>query len=195
MTLTTHDFPYPRSVQALHSEVAAQRISMPDIEHLRTNYRTHSGILDVAASIVDLLRKFFPNQLDKLERERAFFVGPPPLLLSAISSDDLTILLSGSDRKSSQAGVLAHACLQLSQSPLNKLVKRKKHNLLTPTLVIMQMPRLLCSTSSKPMKHCLDSSYTTHAKLCVRLQVEAGIHKVAVPCTSSLVNIWEISVV
>ncbi len=97
-------------MQALHSEVAAQRISMPDIEHLRTNYRTHSGILDVAASIVDLLRKFFPNQLDKLERERAFFVGPPPLLLSAISSDDLTILLSGSDRKSSQAGVLA-ACL------------------------------------------------------------------------------------
>ncbi len=97
-------------MQALHSEVAVQRIGMPDIEHLRTNYRTHSGILDVIPSILDLLHRFFPDRHDMLEEGKAFFVGPPPLLLSAISSDDLTILLSGSDRKSSQAGILG-ACL------------------------------------------------------------------------------------
>jgi hypothetical protein len=34
--------------------------------------------------------------------------GPPPLLLSSISSDDLSILLSGSDRKSSQVEVRRH---------------------------------------------------------------------------------------
>lgn len=40
--------------------------------------------------------------MDKLDREKAFFVGPPPLLLSAASSEDLANLLSGTDRNSSQ---------------------------------------------------------------------------------------------
>lgn len=87
-----------------------QCIGMPDIEHMRYNYRTHSGILNVTLSIVDLLHRFFPDRHDMLEEGKAFFVGPPPLLLSAISSDDLTIQLSGSDHKPLQAGILA-ACL------------------------------------------------------------------------------------
>ncbi|KAK9820310.1 hypothetical protein WJX72_008781 [[Myrmecia] bisecta] len=87
-------------------EAAAVRIGLPAIEHLRVNYRTHSGILDVAASVVDLLKRFFPQHMDKLAREKAFFVGPPPLLLmSAIDSNDLSILLSGADRKASQVEI------------------------------------------------------------------------------------------
>ncbi len=109
--LTAHSIkPYRKSVQALHSKVAVQCIGMPDIEHLRTNCRTHSGILDVTPSIVDLLHRFFPDRLDMLEEGKAFFVGPPPPLLPVIPSDDLTILLSSSDRKSLQAGILV-ACL------------------------------------------------------------------------------------
>lgn len=41
-------------------------------------------------------------QIDKLERESAQFPGPHPLLLGSISADDLTYLLSGSDKKTSQ---------------------------------------------------------------------------------------------
>ena len=99
------------------------RIGMTDIEQLRTKYRTHSGILNVTPSIVDLLHRFFPDRLDVLEEVKALFVGPP-LLLFAISSDDLTILLSSPGRKSLQAGILA-ACLPPSfqeQRFVNKVI-------------------------------------------------------------------------
>ena len=52
---------------------------------------------------MDLLQRFFPQHMDRLEREKAFFVGPGPLLLSSLVDDDLAILLSGSDCKESQA--------------------------------------------------------------------------------------------
>ena len=42
------------------------------------------------------------QHMDNLDRERAFFEGPHPLLLSALNTDDITILLSGSDPKTSQ---------------------------------------------------------------------------------------------
>ena len=60
-------------------------------------------MLQVASTIVDLLQRFFPQHMDRLEREKAFFVGPGPLLLSSLVDDDLAILLSGSDRRESQA--------------------------------------------------------------------------------------------
>ena len=63
-------------------------------------------MLQVASTIVDLLQRFFPQHMDRLEREKAFFVGPGPLLLSSLVDDDLAILLSGSDRRESQASAL-----------------------------------------------------------------------------------------
>ena len=50
------------------------------------------------------------QHMDKLDREKAFFEGPYPLLLSALTSDDVTVLLSGSDPKTSQVGLLANGC-------------------------------------------------------------------------------------
>lgn len=76
--------------------------------HSQTNYRTHSGIIDVASSIVDLLKHYFPRHIDNLDRERAFFNGPAPLLLSSLSVDDISILLSGSDRNTSQVNAAPH---------------------------------------------------------------------------------------
>ena len=43
------------------------------------------------------------QHIDNLPREKAFFKGPAPLLLSSLSPDDLTFLLLGSDPKTSQA--------------------------------------------------------------------------------------------
>jgi hypothetical protein len=66
--------------------------------------------LQVASTIVDLLQRFFPQHMDRLEREKAFFDGPGPLLLSSLVDDDLAILLSGSDRKESQV-IELRSCL------------------------------------------------------------------------------------
>ncbi|CAG8599278.1 1529_t:CDS:10, partial [Racocetra fulgida] len=37
---------------------------------LNVNYRSHNGILGLAASVIDLIQYFFPNSIDKLPRER-----------------------------------------------------------------------------------------------------------------------------
>ncbi|CAD7695958.1 unnamed protein product [Ostreobium quekettii] len=88
-------------------------VGKPLLKNLLINYRTHSGILNVASSIVDLIKRFFPQYMDILERERAFFVGPKPLLLTGIRSDDLTILVSGSDQRLSNVEFGAHQVILL----------------------------------------------------------------------------------
>lgn len=73
-------------------------VQMPAIVDLQTNYRTHSGVLDVAASVVALLRRFFPEHIDALEPEQAFLEAPHlPLLLPAATPGNVAMLLSGGD--------------------------------------------------------------------------------------------------
>ncbi|KAJ3515658.1 hypothetical protein NLJ89_g1628 [Agrocybe chaxingu] len=43
------------------------------------NYRSHSGIVNAAGSIVELLEKFFPDSIDKLQRERSLTPGLNPI--------------------------------------------------------------------------------------------------------------------
>ena len=50
------------------------------------------------------------QHIDNLAREKAFFKGPPPLLLSSLSPDDLTFLLLGSVPKTSQVEFGALVC-------------------------------------------------------------------------------------
>ncbi|RIA97743.1 P-loop containing nucleoside triphosphate hydrolase protein [Glomus cerebriforme] len=47
---------------------------------LNVNYRSHNGILQLAASVVDLIRKFFPNSIDHLLPERSEVGGPRPII-------------------------------------------------------------------------------------------------------------------
>lgn len=53
------------------------------------------------------------QHVDNLPREKAFFKGPPPLLLSSVNPDDLTFLLLGSDPKTSQVSMKSDHCIQL----------------------------------------------------------------------------------
>lgn len=84
-------------------KLALPEVHTPEIRTLALNYRTHAGVLDCAHVCVALLKKMFPLALDTLERERAFFDGPAPLLLNSFNEEDLAILVSGTDRATSQA--------------------------------------------------------------------------------------------
>jgi len=86
-------------------------VLQPTIDTLEINYRTHSGVLDAAAVCISNLKALFPLTIDNLPPERAHFRGLPPLLLPELSSDDLTILLSGSDRASSTVEFGAHQAI------------------------------------------------------------------------------------
>lgn len=80
----------------------------PPVHSLALNYRTHAGILDCAHVCVTLLKAMFPLALDTLPRERAFFDGPAPLLLNSFNEEDLAILVSGTDKATSQVEFGAH---------------------------------------------------------------------------------------
>ncbi|KAJ3108981.1 hypothetical protein HDU97_009714 [Phlyctochytrium planicorne] len=48
---------------------------------LTRNYRSHDGILQVAASVLDLIKKYFPNSIDDLARDAGSVDGPFPVCL------------------------------------------------------------------------------------------------------------------
>lgn len=77
---------------AIFSEQEKSKL-VPQLENLAVNFRTHSGVVHVANSIVKLLLHFFPQQMDKLEPERAQVDGPVPIFIKG--SDDLITELFG----------------------------------------------------------------------------------------------------
>lgn len=66
---------HPQCVHACYSRCAALRCRPAVLPHLclQVNYRTHSGILGVASAVVDVLKTFWPDSIDNLAREEAFF--------------------------------------------------------------------------------------------------------------------------
>ncbi len=77
-------------------------IAVPDITVLEVNYRTHNGILKMAAGIIDLLQYSFPGSFDLLPREKGYFEGPLPMSLLETNVEEATVMIVGSDKNKSQ---------------------------------------------------------------------------------------------
>jgi len=45
-------------------------LTVSQLTPLGNNYRSHSGLLKVAASVVELLQHFFPNSIDPLDPDQ-----------------------------------------------------------------------------------------------------------------------------
>lgn len=59
---------------------------------LSRNYRSHAGILNVAADLVDKLSLFFPESVDSTgARDKGICDGPKPLLVWNQKSVDLAL--------------------------------------------------------------------------------------------------------
>ena len=95
------------SFHAIHEVVP--RVKVPQQPHTLTiNFRSHSGILHLAGSIIDLLQTFFKGSIDHLPADRGMFSGPTPVLLASCEESDLALLLSSSRRESSRIEFGAH---------------------------------------------------------------------------------------
>ena len=81
---------------------SADTAVVPQVTTLDVNYRTHNGILKMAAGIIDLLQYFFAGSFDNLPRERGFFDGPSPICLLETSVEEAAVMIVGSDKKQSQ---------------------------------------------------------------------------------------------
>ena len=80
----------------------------PDVEKLSENYRSHKGVLQLAASVVELLYYFFPESLDRMPPDFGLFPGPQPILLKAQNMDDLVLRMVGAKRETSRIEFGAH---------------------------------------------------------------------------------------
>jgi hypothetical protein len=49
-----------------------------EVFELLVNYRSHGGIVDCAASLINLISSLFPYSIDKLQKECAVVSGPKP---------------------------------------------------------------------------------------------------------------------
>lgn len=79
-----------------------------ELHKLTVNFRSHSGILELAGSIIDLLDMFFKGTIDQLPADKGMFTGPTPVILESCKKSDLALLLSNNRRKSSRIEFGAH---------------------------------------------------------------------------------------
>ncbi len=80
----------------------------PNLLQLTHNYRSHSGVLRLAACVVELLYFFFSESLDRLPPDLGLFDGPKPKLMEVATTEDLVLMLDGSKRETSRIEFGAH---------------------------------------------------------------------------------------
>ena len=83
-------------------------ITVPIVDELTINFRSHSGVLQLAASVIDILQQFFASSFDCLPGDEGMFPGPIPTLLDSCNFSDLALVLRGNKRESSAIEFGAH---------------------------------------------------------------------------------------
>ena len=91
-------------------------VLVPQIMPLIYNYRSHSGILNLASSVVSVLQKYFPESFDKLAKDQGQLDGPKPVLLGSCSQSDLAIILRGNKRKTTTIEFGAHQVILVASN-------------------------------------------------------------------------------
>jgi hypothetical protein len=96
---------------------------VPEFYHLKQNFRTHSGVVNIANTVVELLVHFFPYSIDKLDPEFSLIEGPLPIFLS--SQEDLLSSLFGHSKGSEtlQCGFGAEQVILVRDEATKILVK------------------------------------------------------------------------
>ncbi len=116
----------------------ARKIPVPKLHQLTENFRSHSGVLELAHSMVEILKKNFSSSFQDsgLPREFAMFEGPKPILLKVKSKDELVAVLLGNDIDSSVSHELgAHqAIIVRSEAARKKLPASLKDGIVLTVL-------------------------------------------------------------
>ena len=61
----------------------------PEMFQLTTNYRSHGGIVNCANTITQLVYKFWPDMIDKLNRESGLVDGVKPIFFTGWGQDNV----------------------------------------------------------------------------------------------------------
>ena len=82
-----------------NDDIAVQQA--PPIFELKINYRSHSGILKLAKSVLDILEKHFPDSLDRVPSDQGVLLGPKPKFIEPCSATTLMKVLAANHRTQS----------------------------------------------------------------------------------------------
>ncbi|CAG8502109.1 4772_t:CDS:10 [Ambispora gerdemannii] len=78
---------YKWELTRIQANNISQSTMKPNQFELNVNYRSHNGILRLAASIIDLIWDFFPESIDCLSRERGEVGGPRPIVFKGFQAE------------------------------------------------------------------------------------------------------------
>ena len=78
-------------IQASKSSKPAS-IKVPKVDQLAINFRSNSGVLKLASSVIDLMATFFPNSFDHLPGDKGMFPGSKPIVLDSCNVVDLALV-------------------------------------------------------------------------------------------------------
>jgi DNA helicase IV len=123
-------------IVSLNRMRSKEPVRTPDrLYQLTYNYRSHSGILKLASSVLNLLLYYFPESIDKLEEDRGLFEGPKPVLLESCSKSDLAMILKTNKRQTSRIEFGAHqVVLVVSEEARDNMPEELKHGFLVLTI-------------------------------------------------------------
>lgn len=58
---------------------------------LAVNYRSHAGIVDCSRSVIDIITKFWPDSIDKLDPEQGVVDGLKPVFFTGWEEDSVQL--------------------------------------------------------------------------------------------------------
>ena len=73
----------------------------PKLNILQINYRSHTGILNLAKFVIDLIERYYPDSIDTAPNDEAVFVGPKPKFIKLCDNDTLMNVLASNVRNPS----------------------------------------------------------------------------------------------
>ena len=71
---------------------------VPLIRELTINYRSHSGILNLAQSVLKILEKHYPYSVDRVPSDNGMFPGPAPKFIKPCDPNILKLLIAANVR-------------------------------------------------------------------------------------------------
>jgi len=99
-------------------------VHQPMMFQLTTNYRSHNGIVNCAHSVIELITKFWPNAIDRLQPEKGMVDGVKPVFFTDVENDArCKQFLIGEDANKLEFG--AHQCILVRDEAAVKKLREK----------------------------------------------------------------------
>ncbi|KAK2462120.1 hypothetical protein APHAL10511_006583 [Amanita phalloides] len=105
--------------------IPGSKSELPKTFYLAVNYRSHTGIVNCAHSVIELIQQHWPYSIDALAPEKGLIIGAPPVFLAERNSEDIQFeqFLFGSRKDSLEFG--ANQCIIVRNNDARDRLREK----------------------------------------------------------------------